>query len=74
MAPVLTMWTICKNPRDYPGKWVLRAHDVVRGSSQPRPDCIVADSLEEIRKHVPPFLYCQPRQDGDEPQIYETWF
>ena len=70
MPNVLTIWTIYKHPRDYPTKWVLRADDVPGG----RRDFIaLADTLEEIRAEVPPFLHRMPRNPADDPVIYETW-
>lgn len=72
---VLTIWVIYKSPRDYPGQYVLRAQDVVRGDPEPRPrrECIVRPSLEEVRHYVR-HLYRMDRHALDEPTIVETWF
>lgn len=71
----LTIWTVYRSPSDYPGKWVLRAWDIVRGSpsAQPRHECDVADSLDEIRELLPPGLHCLGREHADDPVIYESW-
>lgn len=73
MADVLTVWTVYKNPDDYPRKWVLRAHDIGPAGTRPRAECIVRDSLEEIRAEVPPGLYRLNRAGADEPAIFESW-
>jgi hypothetical protein len=69
----LTMWTIYEHPKDYPGKWVMRAHDIAAGSTTPRADCIVADSLDEVRAVLPPGLTRLPPHPDDDPVIHETW-
>jgi hypothetical protein len=71
----LTMWTIYKNPRDYPGRWVLRAWDMVGDHPDPIPRArqSLFDSLAAARAEVPPGLTCLPRQDDDDPAVFETW-
>jgi hypothetical protein len=64
------MWTVYKHPRDYPGHWVLRAHDIPGG---PRADCKVSKTLDGIRKHIPPDLIRLTRYPDDDPVIFETW-
>lgn len=66
----LTMWTIYWNPADYPGSWVVRAHDIPGGQ---REFCEVCGSLEEARKMIPRGLICVKRAPEDELQIIETW-
>lgn len=80
----LVMWTIHDRPLDFPRFFVVRrcfcvpwqpgfpgldasgvTHDVV-----PR----LANSLAEARALVPWGLYRQPRQEGDDPFIVESWF
>lgn len=73
---VMTVWVIYENPADYPGKFVVRPQQVYSDSSiviAPEPTAVV-DTLHEARWQVPPRLYRQSRQPGDEPQIVETWF
>src|SRR5580693_4085319 len=71
---VLTIWRVFYNPGDYPGKWVLRGFDVKPEGPQPHADCVVADSLAEIRAAVPVGLWPLPRNRHDDPAIYESWF
>jgi hypothetical protein len=69
----LTIWAIYKHPLDYPGKWVLRGHDIGSGTVDPRPDCVVADSYEEIVAQLPRGLVKIQRDPNDDQVIYETW-
>ena len=69
----LTIWVIYKNPRDHPGKWVLRGQDVGSGTVTARPDCMVADTYEEVHAALPPGLHRLHRFPDDDPVIYETW-
>lgn len=73
--PHLTIWTVYHSPSDHPGKWVLRAWDITSGFPQPVPrsSCVVADSLDAVRKALPPFLRRLPRESTDDPVIYESW-
>jgi hypothetical protein len=87
-TPVLTVWVIYRSPRDYPGKFVLRAQDVFRGNPEPVPrkECQVCDSLEEARRALPQMQmyeedgrtygaepYRLDRHPEDDPTIVETW-
>jgi hypothetical protein len=67
---VLTVWVIYKSPADYPGAWVLRAHDLPGGQRQ---ECHVCKSLEEARGLIPAGLSRLDRHPYDDPVIYETW-
>ena len=70
MSDVLTIWTIYKDPTDYPGKWVLRGCDVPGTVHE---DCVVGDTLEEVQKAVPFGLIRLSRTEHDDPVIYEIW-
>ncbi len=69
-ATKLTIWTIYQSPSDHPGKWVLRGHDIPGG---PQAECLVGNSLEEIRLAVPPGLICMDHDPLDDPVIVESW-
>lgn len=70
----LTVWTIYREPSDYPGCWVLRAHDIFPGEkTYPHEFCFVAMTLGEIRAKVPPGTLCIGRTAQDNPAIYESW-
>ena len=70
---LLTIWCIYKHPKDYPGKWVVRAHDVGAGWTRPHHECYVASSLSEARKAVPPGFERFDAFEMDDPVIVETW-
>lgn len=70
---VLTVWTIYRNPRDYPGRWVLRAFDVSVEGTKARSECVVAQTLEEVRIALPPGRVPLGRANGDDPAVYECW-
>jgi len=66
----LTVWTIYKNPSDYPGKWVLRGSDV---PGNVHAEAVVGDTLEEVRRAVPFGLIRLERCAHDDPVIHEIW-
>lgn len=69
----LIIWTIYQNPSDYPGRWVLRGHEVGSGTVTPRPHAIISDTYAEIINILPPGLQRLPRSENDDPAIYESW-
>ena len=72
--PFLVVYTIYENPTDYPGKFVVRKHDVIAGSSTPAElPCAIASSLDEARKTIPDGMVNIQRLPEDEPQIVESW-
>jgi hypothetical protein len=73
MTDLLTIWVIYRSPSDYPGKWVLRGHDIGPGSVTSHAKKIVADTLQELRAHLPPGLVPLTLHPDDDPVIYETW-
>lgn len=70
----LAFFAIFERPLDYPGHFVVRRQFALRGGVGHDVVPRLASSLEEARKLVPPFLHRQPRQDGDDAFIVETWF
>lgn len=71
------IFTVYENPRDYPGKFVVRRSFVGGGSAKALPDpdpLIVADSLEAARGAIPRSTVTRwDRHPEDEPQIIEAW-
>jgi hypothetical protein len=46
----MTVWTIYREPRDFPGRWVLRGHLVFPGHElRAHSFCFLADTLNEAR-------------------------
>ena len=71
---VLTIWTIYQNHPAHPGKFVVRAYDVLAGGRwAPRPESAAFASLDEARATVPCGLYWMNRNPVDDPTIVETW-
>lgn len=71
----LIMFTIYKDPTDYPGKFVTRRCAILPGSiAMDDEPLAVVDTLEAARDAIPTrALVCMARSPGDEPQIVETW-
>lgn len=72
----LPMWTVYKNPSDYPGKYVVRRSVAGPGGTlrhDPFP-IVVAETIEEARLSLPQVgLHCIPRYAEDDPVIVEVW-
>lgn len=73
---LLRMWTVYRNPSDYPGKFVVRESVTIPIPPylmfDPEP-LVVCDSLEEARAALPQGAFNLGRNPGDEPQIAEVW-
>jgi len=75
----LSIFTVYKNPRDYPGRFVVRRFEVSVASVEPLPVAVpvaVVDTLAEARmaiRRAHPCAACMARADSDEPQIVESW-
>jgi hypothetical protein len=69
----LAMYTIYRNPRDYPGRFVVRRSLVGTEICKDAEPLIVCDSLEEARDAIPGELVCITRSIEDDPVIVETW-
>jgi hypothetical protein len=66
-------WVIYAHPRDYPSKYVMRRWNISAGTMMATEEMALAETLEEIRKHVPPGLFCLRRFEDDDPCIVEVW-
>jgi len=69
----MSLWTVTENPRDFPGKFVARLHVVEAGQVFATKVHMVADTLQEIRRLLPPGLARIPRSEIDDDVIVETW-
>lgn len=76
MSEHLEMFVITENPKDFPGKFVMRRW--VCASPEPVADdkpVAVEDTLDACRAHKPPSANVwSPRCAADDPVIVETWF
>ena len=71
-APV-TVWTIYREPSDYPGRWVVRGHEVFPAGLQAHSFCFVTRTLSEARAKVPAGTRRFRRAPEDHPVIHECW-
>jgi hypothetical protein len=72
--PFMSMWVVYSDPKDFPGKYVARRHDLYHGREAAASDeHYVADTLEEIRAAIPGDLVCFARLPDDDVKIVETW-
>lgn len=70
----MSQWVIYSHPRDFPGQYVMRRWDIRAGGIMlATDDMMLANTLEEIRKSVPPGLYRLARFKDDDPCIVEVW-
>lgn len=70
----LSIWTVYKDPADYPGKYVARRFLITGGGSHATPEVVINDSLEVIQGVMTDRgLTKLPRSPGDERQIVESW-
>lgn len=79
MDAAFPMLVVYENPSDYPGRWVVRQHNISANGSTPEPGepFAVAVSLDEARlaiRTAHPYMLRMHRLPDDEPQIFETWF
>jgi hypothetical protein len=73
----MSQWVVYRHPRDYPAKYVARRWDVRspgHGAQVIATDEVkLANTLDEIRRLIPPGLYCLNRFEDDDPCIVEVW-
>lgn len=66
---IFPVFTVYKNPRDFPGKYVVRLFDGTR----PMRLITIRDTLDEARATIPEGFYCVQKSPDDDPVIVETW-
>lgn len=72
-SPV-TVWTIYRQPQDYPECWVVRGHEIFPGCGmRPHSFCFVTNTLDEARARVPAGTTCMGRTSADHPVVHECW-
>lgn len=70
----LSVWTLYDSPRDAPGMYVLRRHEVGAHGLRPTTDAFSSADIEELREIARRMgLHCIERHASDEPQIVESW-
>lgn len=69
----LTIWTIYDRPKDFPDGFIARRFEVASGEPVATKDTVTG-KLEDIRQAFwKAGLLKLSRQQGDEPQIIESW-
>lgn len=72
--PIMTHYVIYDHPKDYPDGYVMRRWDIMNGNPHPvAGDAVMALTLEEVRRFIPPGLTRIPRYDSDDAPILEVW-
>lgn len=67
----LLVWAVQQNPGDFPGKFTARPTTMF--SKEPVDFVLVSESLDGIRKMLPPGLVRLDREPDDSPSIVEAW-
>jgi hypothetical protein len=70
------IWTVYKQPADYPDQWVARAWRIETGREPRQGRAVVAPTLEEVRELIPIDrfqLHRMERTLDDDPSVYESW-
>lgn len=65
--------SIKRYPRDYPDKYVERRWGVRKGEIVATDEVALAETLDEIRRLIPPGLYCLALFEDDDACISEVW-
>lgn len=67
--PFIT-YAIYDNPKDFPGKIVVRRWSDTTPDQEPTAVC---ENIETARAAIPPGYYRMPPEPGDDPVIKEVW-
>lgn len=70
----MIMYVIYVNPRDFPGKVVVRRWGIeADGPAAEDEPMLVTDSIDQAREALPPGLFNVRRSPNDDPVIAEVW-
>lgn len=73
----LDHYVIYEQPKDFPDKFVVRRWLIVGGEEKSAliadKAALLANTLDEARRLIPPGRYRIPRAQEDDPIIVETW-
>lgn len=72
----LLVWEVCANPTDFPGKFTARPASMFHSTRESitfLDFVLVADTLDAVRKMLPPGLVAMQRHPTDPPQFVENW-
>ncbi len=71
---MFVMWTVYDHPSDHPNYFVARKWLIGRTEPEATDEILLDIDLDSLRRRIPPWLYCMPRQEGDDSKIVEVWF
>jgi hypothetical protein len=72
----ISVWTVYKQPDDFPNHFVARRFEVRSGELHHTNQVIVAGNITAIRKHLIEYHVSgvvTPRAEDDDPTVIETW-
>lgn len=72
LMEVHEMWTVDRNPPDFPHSYVARKW-VIGKTPEATCDVVTGETLEEVRAKLPAGLHCLNRCPEDQPLLVETW-
>ncbi|KFG91696.1 hypothetical protein BV98_000554 [Sphingobium herbicidovorans NBRC 16415] len=72
-AQLLSMWVIIDNPSDHPGKFVAHRWLIGSGVQAATHQCLVGNTLDDVRAQLPAFRVKLARDPSDDRVIVETW-
>lgn len=69
--PIITIYQ--NTTKDYPGKYVARLFNIKPGEVLYTRYIMLADTLQKIRKEIPPNMTMMLPYKNDDPVVLETW-
>ena len=71
---VLPIWTIYRHPNDYPNDYVARMFETSPSTPTPSKFMVRSPEIHALRTtFIHAGLIALPREDGDDPNIVESW-
>ena len=65
----LVAWIVMRGAPGYPDKFIARL-----ATGSPSPYLLLADTMSELRRKLPPSLVQLGRQSDNLPEVVEVWF
>lgn len=74
-TPPVSLWTVYDRPKDYPNSFVARRFLIDAYGAKPTESIIISDNLRVLRNILAyeMHLTCLNREQGDDPNIVESW-
>jgi hypothetical protein len=68
----MQLFVIYEHPPTHPDSYVLREFELHADGQVSKMGFAVRETLAEVRRVVPPAMFCVPRRTG-EPSVVEVW-